>query len=182
MPVPIYLLFVTLELLFAIFMFVFMVSILYSSFMGAAYVPTKKYQIDQILAEANLKSGQIFLELGCGDGRVVRRAVEKYRVLGKGIDVNPVLIFFANLRKHVKRIKNLSFERRNVFKTDLSAANIIYLFLMPEILDRLALKIRKEVKPGTLLISHGFKMISFKKNLVHEVLDRPFPTYFYKID
>ncbi|MFH0979739.1 MAG: class I SAM-dependent methyltransferase, partial [Candidatus Roizmanbacteria bacterium] len=92
-----YLLLILLLLAFLIFMSVYTVFLIYSSAMGSPYVATSKKRIQEILKEANLKKGKIFVELGCGDGRIVRTAVKHYEVKGVGIDINPLLIYWAKI-------------------------------------------------------------------------------------
>lgn len=176
-----YLSFIAFELIFAFLMFVYTVSAFYSSFMGSAYVPTRAKEIDKILKAANLKPNQIFYDLGCGDGRVVEEAVRHYKVRGWGIDVNPVLIFWSNLRTNFRGVKNLKYKTQNIFATDLGDADVIYLFLMPELLAKLAPKLKEEVRKNTLIISHAFRMEPFDNLLVKTLEGKPFPTYIYRV-
>src|SRR3990167_11055463 len=83
------------ELIFAIGFTVVTLSFIYSNLKGSPYVPTRQKEIDKILKNANLKARQIFFELGCGDGRVCRRAAILYQVKAIGVDVNPLLICYA---------------------------------------------------------------------------------------
>jgi len=59
---------------------------MFSSFNGAPYVPTVKRQLDAILAYMKPKKNAVFIELGSGDGRLVRRAAQIYQVIGSGLD------------------------------------------------------------------------------------------------
>lgn len=149
--------------------------------MGSPYVPTKKKELINFLKEANIKKGQVFLELGCGDGRVVRTAVGEYGAKGIGIDVNPTLILWARLRAKMAKVKGIEFRVENLFKTDVSKADIIYLFLMPELLVKLEKKLKKETKKGAVIISHGFKVEGWEKHNFKTIPNKPFPTYYYKI-
>lgn len=150
--------------------------------MGSAYVPTRKKEIKKILKVANLKSGQIFYDLGCGDGRVVEEAVKTYKVKGWGIDINPVLIFWSNLKSRFKKINNLQYKAQNIFDVDLRNVDVIYLFLMPKLLVKLAPKLKKEARKNTLVISHAFKIDPFDSLLFKKLEGKPFPTYFYRFD
>jgi tRNA A58 N-methylase Trm61 len=55
---------------------------LFGEFLGAPYVPTSQKDIEEILKRAKLKKGQQFLELGSGDGRIIRAAVKNTRSMG----------------------------------------------------------------------------------------------------
>jgi len=148
--------------------------------MGAPYVPTSKKNIHDILMKAGLKKGQSFLELGSGDGRIVREAVKKYGVTGTGIDINLLLIFLSRFLATHEHLKNIEFKRENIFKTDFSQAHVIYFFLMPELIKKIAVRFDKEVKKGTLIISHGFKIIGWENKLIDQIDTQPFSTFFYR--
>ena len=175
-------------------MSVYTLSLIYSSLMGAPYVATRKKRIEEILKEAGLKKGKIFVEVGCGDGRIVRTAVKKYQVKGVGIDINPLLIIWARLLSHSRldresdsRLRgndnklDIIFKVENIFDTDLRKADYVYLFLMPKLIEKLALKINKELRKGTIVISHGFPIKRWKKKLFKTLERTPFPTYYYRV-
>jgi hypothetical protein len=81
-------LFLVFELIVVSGVLIYLHSITFSLLRGAPYVPTKSGIIDEILKTANLQTGKKFLELGCGDGRVVCQAVKKYGLIGRGVDIS----------------------------------------------------------------------------------------------
>ena len=159
----------------------YLISLFISSFYGSPYVSTNKKIIDQILSKVHLKKNKLFFELGCGDGRVVKRAVEKYQVKGKGIDINPYLIIILKIINKFKKTNNPEFIFADIFKTNLTQANYIYCFLMPKMLDKLKEKFKKELKKGTIVISHGFKIPLWDKKLIFTLKGNKFNTYYYRI-
>jgi ubiquinone/menaquinone biosynthesis C-methylase UbiE len=175
-----YFLGIFLELAFLIFFCVYIVSITYSALKGAFYVATNQKEIDLFLKEAQLKKGQYFLELGSGDGRVLRTAAKKYGVVGKGIDINPSLNWIANFLAKRKNLENIEFVTENVKKTDFSKADIIYVFLMPKLIRTFEKKLLEESKKNVLVITHGFNMHSMDKYLVKTINRKPFSTFFYR--
>src|SRR3990167_1598752 len=107
------------ELIFAIGFTVVTGSFIYSSLKGSPYVPTRQKEIDKILNNANLKTGQNFFELGCGDGRISRRAASQFKVRAVGIDINPFLIWYARLLAKISKTDKLRFIKQNILETDL---------------------------------------------------------------
>lgn len=170
-----------LELFIAMAVCTYVITMFFSSLMGAPYVATRKKEILFFLKEAGLKKGKQFLEIGCGDGVVVRTAVKQYRVVGKGIDINPVLIFICRILSKLQHIKNIEFKVENVFKTDFSKADYIYIFLMPAMIKKVIPFIKKQAKKDTIIICHGFTAPGLEKNLFKKLEREPFPTYFYRV-
>lgn len=180
MNVILYFSLLILELVFLIGLSIYSVGLLYSSLMGAPYVPTSKKQILAILEKAGLKKGQVFMELGSGDGRIVREAVKKYGVKGIGVDINGLLIFLSNFYAKRDKLENIQFRKENVFTTDMSKVDIIYMFLMPELMRKLVPNMAKTLKKNSLVISHGFKIEGWEKRKSGEISSEPFSTYFYR--
>lgn len=181
MPVFVYYSVLFLEALIAIFLAFYLGSLVYSSIMGAPYVPTKRKLIKLILKTSGLQKGQKFLDLGCGDGRVVLLAAKEFHADANGVDVNVFIILVAKLKAKLSKI-NATFFLENLFNFPLSNFDVIYIFLFPEMISKLAGKIKKEAKKGAVIISHGFKIDQLRKYLIKTVKTVPFHTYFYKIN
>lgn len=168
-------------LIFLIIFDFYLISLLISSFYGAPFVSTNKKQIKYILEKAKLKENKYFYELGCGDGRIIDFAVKYYHVKGIGIEVNPFLISILKLKSWLNKKNNPQYLYKDFFDIHLNKANFIYCFLLPKQLSILKKKFEKELKKGTIIISHGFKIPDWNKKMFTLIDDHPFPTYFYRI-
>lgn len=173
-------------------MSVYGLSLIYSSLMGAPYVPTKNKLAHEILKEVKFKKNSLFVELGSGDARITRTAVKNYKVRGMAIDVNWLLIFWSKIlwffdsRRSLSSLggdgnDKLTFKNENILNTDLTKADYIYLFLFPALIEKLIPKFNKELKKGTIIISHGFPVLEYKSKLFKKVDRKTFPTYYYKV-
>jgi len=91
----IYFAIILIELVFVIFLASYLLSLIYSTIMGSPYVPIRRKKIREILKEADLKQNKKFIDIGCGDGRVVKEAVQTFNVKGTGIDINPIILYKA---------------------------------------------------------------------------------------
>lgn len=149
--------------------------------MGAFYVPTKQKEVDFILKNANLKKGQVFFDLGSGDGRLIHTAVKKYEVLGIGIEINPLLILYSKILAKIEKLNNAKFKREDLFKANIKEANVIFTFLMPNTLKKLKQKFLTECQKNVLIISHGFIIEGWEKYLQKTISHSPFPTYYYRL-
>ena len=172
---------ILLECVVLIGVFTYISSLIYSSFKGSPYVPTKAKVAEELLAEANIKKGSQFLEIGCGDGRITRLAVSKFGAKGLGIDINPLLIWYAKFRTRHLPKDMISFQKKNAFDVSVNTFDTIYLFLMPELLEKLRTKFEKEHKQNALFISHGFKIDAWKKSLIKTLPGKQFSTFYYRL-
>lgn len=177
------LLFITILIILLLFLIVFnfyLISLLISSFYGAPFVPTNKKKFKIILEKAKLKKNSYFYELGCGDGRVINFAVKYYQVKGVGIEINPFFIVILKLKSWFCQKNNPQYLFKNFFEINLRKADSIYCFLLPKQLIVLRKKFEKELKKGTVVISHGFRIPRWNKKIFDQIIDEPFPTYFYR--
>lgn len=169
-------------LIFLIFMSVYGLSLIFSSLMGAPYVPTKKKLALEILKEVKFRKNGLFVELGSGDGRIVRTAVKNYPIRGMAVDVNGLLIAWSKfLSKLEGTYPRIDFVVKNILSVNLTKADYIYLFLFPALIAKLVPKFDEELKKGTIIISHGFPINEFKNRLIKRVDRNPFPTYYYRV-
>lgn len=175
-----YVLAITLEFLFAITFTIYTIFLIYSNLKGSPYVPTRMKEIRYILDEFPMNKNTFLMELGCGDGRFLREAAKRYQVCGLGIDVNPLLLWKSRFFSRLAGLNTIEFRKEDLRNTSLGSADVLYLFLMPKLLDSLTPKFKKELKNGAIIISHGFKLTAFDPVRFKTIERRPFPTYFYR--
>jgi len=126
---------------------------------GALYVSTTRTRISAFLETVDMVPGQCFIDLGCGDGRVLRAIRKRASVKAVGYELNPL----ACLRARLQCIGDASIEirRRDFMKADLSEADVVFCYLFPDVMKRLAIKLRAELRPGTFVASCNFAFPGF---------------------
>lgn len=123
---------------------------------GAPYLPTLKPQIKQAIQLAELKPGQTLLELGCGDGRVLRAAAcQGINVVG--YELNPLLALLAWLRTRRYR-KHVTIVWGDFWRQEWPPAEAIFVFLLPRYMSRLDKAIVRYRQRPVRLISFAFKI------------------------
>jgi ubiquinone/menaquinone biosynthesis C-methylase UbiE len=123
------------------------------------YVPTPHEIVDRMLDVAGVRTGDVVYDLGCGDGRMVIAAAEKFGTRGFGVDLDPARIREARANAKRAGVENLvTFEVGDMFKTDVSEATVVMLYLLPELNRRLKPKLFEELRPGARVVSHDFDM------------------------
>lgn len=123
------------------------------------YVPTPQEVVDRMLQIARVGKNDLVYDLGCGDGRMVVTAARKYGARGIGIDIDPQRI--AEARANAAKAKvadRVQFTVGDLFKTDLSKANVVTLYLLNSINRQLRPQLWRQLEVGTRVISHAFDM------------------------
>ena len=127
---------------------------------GALYVSTTRTRIAAFIEAVPMTKGQILLDLGCGDGRVLRQARKNYQVRAIGYEVN--LMAYLKARVLSVGLKNVKIIRKNFWSQHLGGANVVFCYLYPDVMPKLSVKLKRELKPGTLVVSCNFKLPGFK--------------------
>ena len=126
------------------------------------YVPTRQSVVDAMLKVANVKSGDVLYDLGCGDGRIPVSAA-KLGARAVCIDIDPRRITEANenVQKNSvgDRVRVLN---QDLFTTDISEASVVTLYLLPTLNLKLRPTLWRTLKPGTRIVSHDFDMGDWK--------------------
>jgi SAM-dependent methyltransferase len=135
---------------------VFMVYTIYAAWSGAPYVPMLKRHIDELIAFADIKMGDRFVDLGSGDGRVVRAAA-RAGADALGVEINPMLFWWSRCLNLLHRTKNARIIRKNLWDVDISDCDVLSVFFISHFMGKLKEKILREMKPGTRVVSYGFR-------------------------
>ncbi len=121
------------------------------------YVPTPMPVVETMLRLAQVTPQDVVYDLGSGDGRIVIAAAQKYGARGVGVELDPELVKRARAGAVKAGVQDkVTFSQADLFKTDLSEATVVTLYLSPSINLRLESKLRRELRPGTRIVSHRF--------------------------
>jgi len=127
------------------------------------YVPTSSGVADAMLKLAQVTANDVVYDLGSGDGRIVIAAAKKYGASGVGVEVDAELVKEA--RKNAMKAgvsDRVRFVQGDLFKTDLSPATVVTLYLSNSINMRLRSLLQQQLKPGSRVVSHRFEMGDWK--------------------
>lgn len=146
---------ISLALLGAIVVMIYLMPIAFCWIVsGVPFVDSEKKVIEKIKKEVRFKSDSILLDLGCGSGKAIYSlAKENPQTKFIGYELNPILVLLAKIKRY---LPNVSYHCKNFFKADISKADYIFVFLFPELMDKLLPKFQKELKSGTLVITNSF--------------------------
>jgi len=125
----------------------------------APFVPTPMEVVEKMLELAEVKKTDMVYDLGCGDGRIVVTAAEKYGARGVGVDYNMERVNEARELAKEKKVENLvKIIYQDVMKVSFSEATVVTLYLLESSNILLQPNLEKYLKPGSRVVSHDFDM------------------------
>lgn len=123
------------------------------------YVPTPPAVVEAMLDMVELRDGDVLYDLGSGDGRIPIAAAKRKQVRAVGIDIDPQRIKEANANAKAAGVTGeVSFKQADLFTSDFSDATVVTLYLLDTLNEKLRPKLLSELKPGTRIVSHAFRM------------------------
>ena len=123
------------------------------------YVPTPPEVVSQMLEMARPASGDTVYDLGSGDGRIVITAAERYGTPGVGVELDSGRVATARQNAAEAGVSDLvRFVRGDLFEADVSAANVVTLYLFPGVNRKLRPMLYEQLDPGDRVVSHDFNM------------------------
>lgn len=123
---------------------------------GAPFVRSGKKKIDTMIELASIQLGDRIMDLGSGDGSILIEAA-KLGACGVGVEINPFLVWYS--RWKIQRAgfsDKVKILRGDFWKKSLQNADVIFLYLWPDTLEKLQKKLTKESKSGVRIVSNGF--------------------------
>ncbi len=153
----------------------------------APFVPTPAIVVERMLQMVDLKAGEIFFDMGAGDGRTLIMAAKDFGARGVGIELREDLA-----KKALSNIESNGLTDRitivngNMFNVNLTSADVVFLYLTTSANEKIKPKLENELKKGVRVVSHDYEIIGWKPEKVENFCENPklgYPThmlYVYK--
>jgi SAM-dependent methyltransferase len=123
------------------------------------YVATDLQAVDAMLGLAQVKPDDYVIDLGSGDGRILIAAARSLGAHGLGVDIDPARIREATANAQEAGVSGrVVFRQQDLFETPLAQADVLTLYLLPEINLRLRPRILSQMQPGARVVSHDYDM------------------------
>jgi len=124
---------------------------------GAIYDPSTQAEAEMMAALANVQPGEKAADLGSGDGRVVC-ALARAGAEAHGFEINPILVLVSRRNIRAAGLAGRAFIHwRNFWRCDLSRFTLITSFQVGFVMGRMEAKLRRELAPGSRIVSHYWK-------------------------
>lgn len=145
-------------------------------------MPTPPQVIERMLEDAHLKSTETLYDLGCGEGRILIMAAQKYKAHAVGIELSRDISDKTTAHIKAMGLDNLvSIVHGNALHYDLSAADVVTLYFLTSSNDRLKPLMEKYLKPTARVVSHDYEIRGWKPSLKESIAvdGRPHMIYVY---
>lgn len=149
--------------LFLVVLF-FLITAAYAGFKGAPWVPTLSKDIRQALTVLKNQKFESAIDLGCGTGSMlfaVAKERPEVRLLGYEVSLAPLL--FGWIRKYLspRKYRNVHLYWKNLYSVDVSFADVIFVFMMPEPHTRIAKTVLHRAKPNAIVLFEAWQPEGF---------------------
>lgn len=136
--------------------------VLYAMSFGAPYAALAQNRIETMVGLLKLKKGQKLVDLGSGDGRIVM-AFARAGIESHGYEINPVLVMISRLKIRRAGLEKKAFIHfKDFWVTNLGEFDAVTLYGIAHIMKRLESKLKKELKPGSKVVTNYFKFPNLK--------------------
>lgn len=123
------------------------------------YVPSPDGVVSKMLDMAGVGPDDVLVDMGSGDGRIVLTAAKLRGARGLGIEIDEKLVALSVEAARREGVADRArFVRQDLFATDVSEATVVTLYLLPETVNMLREKLRRELRPGARVIVHDYPL------------------------
>lgn len=129
----------------------------------APYVPSPYSLIRYMLSLAKLEFGEVFFDLGAGDGRTVIMAAKDFGARAVGVELRADLtkkalgtVYENGLTDKVTIVKG------DIFDVDLISADVVFLYLTTSANEKIRPKLENELKKGVRVVCHDYEIVGWK--------------------
>ena len=123
------------------------------------FAPTRQTVVEGMLRLARVTPDDVVYDLGSGDGRIVVIAAQKFGARGVGIELDPKLVALSReLAAESVVGDRATFVEGDLFTTNISPATVVTLYLSESLNLDLEPKLRNELRKGSRIVSHQFRM------------------------
>ncbi len=136
----------------------------------APYVASPARVVERMLELAKIKPGETLYDLGCGDGRILIAAVEKYRVKAVGVEISPRLATKASASIEKAGLKSQArVIQGDLLNVDFTGADVVTIYLETKLNSELRPQLEKYLKSGARVVSHDYEIPGWKAAKVDRI-------------
>ena len=136
------------------------------------WLATEDKVADAMLKLAKISKTDVVYDLGCGDGRIVITAAQKFGARGVGVDIDANLINQAEANARAAGIeRRVKFLIQDAMTVDVSDATVVTLYLLSASNVKLRPILTRQLRRGSRVVSHSFAMGDWEPEVVDTFRD-----------
>ncbi len=134
------------------------------------YVPSPDSVVADMLKLADVGPKDFVIDLGSGNGKIVLTAAKVFGARGFGVEIQDHLVKQSNEAARREGVADrVKFIKQDLFKTDISQATVLTMYLLPNTVNMLKDKLLTELRPGTRIISHDYPLSGWMYDAIREM-------------
>lgn len=138
-------------------------------FIGTGWLPSPMRIVRKMLDMADVRPVDIVYDLGCGDGRIIITAAQEFGARAVGVEADPIRTLLSKLRTRVAGLEGkVNILWGNFFHLNLGEATVVTIYQSQGTNNNLREKFKRELKPGTRIVSYMFTFDGWKPEKVDE--------------
>jgi protein-L-isoaspartate O-methyltransferase len=143
----------------------------------APFITSPTEVVERMLQLAGTGPGDLVIDLGSGDGRIVIAAARTFGARGLGIELDGALVEESrNNARQAGVADRVAFVRGDVLAADLSAASVVTVYLLPGLIHQLQPRFLEQLRPGARIVSHAFRMTGWAPDQAETLrISKPHP-------
>jgi len=127
-----------------------------------------------MLILAQLKPGEVFFDLGAGDGRTVIMAAKEFGARAIGVELREDLAKRALSSVYEEGLQDrVTIVNGDMFNVDLSSADVVFLYLTTSANEKIKPKLEAELKSGARVVSHDYEIVGWRPVKVENFCENP---------
>lgn len=132
------------------------ITVVWQLFIRVPFVPTPAHIAEAMMGLVEWKGTEQVIDLGAGDGSLLEAVKRRHPgVHAQGCEIVPTVWLLGYVRALVLRT-GVKLRLGSMFNEQVSDADVIFLYLFPEVMEKLKGKLDAELKPGTPVITQTF--------------------------
>lgn len=131
------------------------------------FVPTPSDIVREMLEIAGIKPEDVVYDLGSGDGRIVITAAREFGAQGVGVEIDTELVNLSKQKAAQAGVSDrVEFKIEDVFKSDISKASIVTIYMLCEVNEKLRSHLDNSLKKGSRVVTHNYPIPGWAENLI----------------
>jgi tRNA A58 N-methylase Trm61 len=140
----------------------------------APFVPSPAQVIQYMLKLADLKPGEVFFDLGAGDGRTVIMAAKSFGARSVGVELREDLAKKALSTIHESGLGDrITIVNGDMFSVNLTSADVVFLYLTTSANEKIRPKLEQDLRKGVRVVSHDYEIVGWKPLKVENYCENP---------